>query len=124
MKAKTLIVLSLITLLIASCSNSRNPKLIVKLVVDETQDRLGNNGMPVSMPLGNAGQSPSFNSISAHYLELSQSANKQLGEGSILYHAPETTKGGENAIDLNELIDPVLNYSCLLYTSPSPRDRG
>lgn len=108
MKAKTLIVLSLITLLLASCSNSRNPKLIVKLVVDETQDRLGNNGMPVSMPLGNAGQSPSFNSISAHYLELSQSATKQLGEGSILYHAPETNKGGENAIDFRraEIVAP------------------
>ena len=108
MKVKNLLVLLLITSILVSCSNSRKPKLIVKLVVDETQDRLGNNGMPVTMPLGNAGQSPLFNSISAHYLELSQSASTQLGEGTVLYHAPETSRGGEDAIDFRkaEVVEP------------------
>ena len=108
MKLKNLFVLLLITSILVSCSNSRKPKLIVKLVVDETQGRLGNNGMPVTMPLGNAGQSPLFNSISAHYLELSQSASTQLGEGTVLYHAPETSRGGEDAIDFRkaEVVEP------------------
>ncbi|REJ63628.1 MAG: hypothetical protein DWQ21_02245 [Bacteroidetes bacterium] len=95
----TLLMLIAITAGLSSCRSNRNPKLMVKLVVDDTQDRLGNNGLPAALPFGNAGQNPMFNSISAHYLELAPTPYTQLGEGEILYHAPETTKGGDNAID-------------------------
>jgi hypothetical protein len=80
------------------------PKLIIKIVLDETQERLGNNGIPVAIPTGNAGQSPLFNGISAHYLELAQSPYTLLGQGEVLYHAPETANGGENAIDFSKAI--------------------
>lgn len=104
MRTKCLIVLSILALGLSSCRNSRSPKLIVKLVVDPTQARLGNNGLPSALPDENAGQNPQFNSLSAHYLELAPSAYTQLGEGQVLYHAPETTKGGDNAIDFRRSI--------------------
>ena len=42
----TLLMLIAITAGLSSCRSNRNPKLMVKLVVDDTQDRLGNNGLP------------------------------------------------------------------------------
>jgi hypothetical protein len=80
------------------------PKLIVKLVLDPNQERLGNTGLSAAIPAGNAGQSPVFNGLSAHYLELAQGPYTALGKGAILYHAPETTKYGENAIDFSQAI--------------------
>lgn len=92
-----------------SCSKDENiqdkePKLIVKLVMNENQVRLGNNGSPVSLPIGNAGQTPIFNGIAAHYLELAQGPFTSLGNGEIIFHAPETNLGGENAIDFSKSI--------------------
>ena len=82
----------------------KEPKLIVKLVLNDNQERLGNAGKPASIPVGNAGQTPIFNGISAHYLELAPSAYTQLGSGSILYHAAETSQGGSIAIDFSKAI--------------------
>lgn len=78
------------------------PKLIVKIQVDSTLGRLGNNGQPVAMPAGHAGQNPVVRKIGAHYLELSQTATTPLGGGDVLYHAPETTLGGSTAIDFDQ----------------------
>jgi hypothetical protein len=49
-----------------------------------------------------AGQSPVFNKMSAHYVELAPTAFTALGSGAVLYKAPETTVGGENAIDFEK----------------------
>ncbi len=99
----------LVSAVLFSCNSaddepSAGPKLVVKLSVDPNQERLGNLGEPVSVPDSNAGQNPKFNGISAHYLELAQTAFTQLGDGEILYHAPETNEGGENAIDFSRSI--------------------
>ena len=56
----TLLMLIAITAGLSSCRSNRNPKLMVKLVVDDTQERLGNNGLPAALPFGNAGQNPMF----------------------------------------------------------------
>jgi hypothetical protein len=77
---------------------NNEPKLIFKFKLDSTQVRLGNLGQPVTIPAGNAGQSPKFNGISAHYIELAPSAFTQIGNGAILYHQQETTQGGATAI--------------------------
>ena len=88
---------------ISCTSNSvAEPMLIVKFKFDPNQVRLNNLGQPSSVPTGNAAQSPVFNSISAHYMEMAPSAFTQLGQGAILYHAPETNAGGANAIDFNQ----------------------
>jgi hypothetical protein len=81
---------------------SNEPSLIVKLTVDSTQVRLGNIGTPVSVPAGHAAQNPHFNKIAAHYMELAPSPFTLLGQGEILYHAPETNIGGATAIDFSK----------------------
>lgn len=81
---------------------AEEPQLIIKFKFDPTQIRLNSLGQPSAVPAGNAAQSPIFNSISAHYLELTPNAFTQVGHGAILYHAPETTLGGANAIDFSQ----------------------
>ncbi len=76
--------------------------LIVKFQFDPNQARLNNLGQPSTVAPGNSAQTPIFNLISSHYLEMAPNANTQLGQGTILYHAPETTAGGANAIDFNQ----------------------
>ncbi|HEY0091369.1 MAG TPA: hypothetical protein VGB43_02690, partial [Flavobacterium sp.] len=78
------------------------PMLIVKFKFDENQIRLNNLGQPSAVLPGNAAQSPTFNTISAHYLELAQNAYTQLGQGDVLYHADETVQGGSTAIDFSK----------------------
>ena len=96
-------------LFFAACKKDDNPsptepKLIVKLKTDPTQQRLGNLGQPANLPSGHAGQNPRFNKIASHYLEFAPSALTALGAGTVLYYAPETTAGGANAIDFSRSI--------------------
>lgn len=81
---------------------AQEPMLIIKFKFDDNQARLNNLGQPSVIPFGNAAQTPLFNSISSHYIELAQNATTQLGEGQIIYHAPETVVGGSNAIDFSQ----------------------
>ena len=76
--------------------------LLVKFKFNKDQQRLNNFGQPSSVSAGNAAQSPNFNTISAHYFELASNANTQIGQGTILYHAPETYAGGSKAIDFSQ----------------------
>ena len=90
-----------------SCSKDADdaleePMLIIKFKFDPTQARLNNLGQLSTVPAGNAAQSPIFNTISSHYVEMAPTATTQLGQGTILYHAPETTAGGSNAIDFSQ----------------------
>lgn len=82
-------------------NNNTSPKLIFKFKFDSTQVRLNNFGQPDTLPAGHAGISPKFNAMSAHYIELAPDAYTQLGAGTVLYKAPETTIGGANAIDFD-----------------------
>lgn len=99
---------ALLVLPFVSCSNDQDdeleegPMLIVKFKFDSNQARLNNLGQPATVATGNAAQSPIFNTISAHYMELAPNANTQIGQGQIIYHAPETTLGGSNAIDFSQ----------------------
>ncbi len=107
MKNYSLILLAITSFF--SCSDdekpvTNQPQLIIKLTVNPEQARLGNDGSPTTIPNENAGQNPIFNSISAHYLELAPNATTLLGEGAILYQAPETNTGGDNAIDFDKSI--------------------
>ena len=78
------------------------PNLIIKFKFDPNQVRLNNLGEPAIIPSGNSAQTPVFNSISAHYFELASNAFTQLGQGVVLYHAPETMAGGSSAIDFDQ----------------------
>ena len=93
--------------LLPSCSKdeltqNNGPNLVFTFKFDPNQERLNNFGLPAAIPAGHAAQTPVFNSISAHYAELTPNAVTQIGQGQILYKAPETTAGGSNAIDFSK----------------------
>ncbi|HSD15502.1 MAG TPA: hypothetical protein VLB74_12700 [Flavobacterium sp.] len=110
MTIKNVLMFATLSMLLFSCTDKDDsveitppgPQLIVKFKFDPTQVRLNNLGQPSTVAAGNAAQSPVFNAISSHYLELAPNANTALGAGTILYHAPETTAGGTNAIDFSK----------------------
>lgn len=83
-------------------TTTTDPKLVFKFKFDAAQERLNNIGQPSAMPAGHAGQSPVFNTMSAHYIELAPTALTALGKGVILYRAAETNSGGSNAIDFEK----------------------
>jgi hypothetical protein len=106
MKKVYLILIFLIAALpFFSCSSDNSPEepmLIIKFQFDENQARLNNLGQPSIVAAGNAAQSPIFNTISAHYMELAPNAFSQIGQGTVIYHAPETNLGGNSAIDFDQ----------------------
>ena len=78
------------------------PRLIFKFKFDSTQVRLDNLGNLSEIPSNHGAQSPRFNAMSAHYIELTENQFTLPGAGTVLYHAPETTAGGSNAIDFSQ----------------------
>jgi hypothetical protein len=108
MKQFTLMVLCAASFSFFTSCNKESPlakpaaKLIFQFQFDSTQTRLNNVGQPASLPQGNAGQSPMFNKMSAHYIELAPNMTTALGTGTVLYKAPETTAGGNTAIDFEK----------------------
>lgn len=113
---KTFFLLLSTALVFASCSKDEDPQptannngdsgpnLIFKLYFDSTLARLDNFGNPSAIPAGNSAQSPRFNAMSAHYIEFAQDSTTQLGQGEIVFHGPETTAGGPNAVDFDQAI--------------------
>lgn len=108
LRTHTLIVSSVFVLIFSSCKKDEDPietpviptkRLIFSFAFDPTQQRLDSFGNPSTVPPGRAAQSPDFNSISAHYIELTPSATTLLGNGEVLYNGVQTTTGGETAID-------------------------
>jgi hypothetical protein len=106
MKSQRIFILILFSVAIISCkkenNNSGSGNLVFKFKFDSTQARLNNIGQPSTIPPGNAAQSPVFNKMSVHYIELTSTALVPLGQGSVLYRAPETTAGGSTAIDFEK----------------------
>lgn len=78
-----------------------NGDMTFSFAFDSTQVRLNNLGQPSTIPAGHAGQSPKFNSMSAHYIELSKDMHTPVGQGEVLYLGSETTKGGDLAVDFD-----------------------
>lgn len=79
-----------------------NHQLNFQFKFDPNQARLNNFGQTSTMASGHAGQSPKFNKISAHYIELTPSATTPLGQGVIVFKNEETTQGGDKAIDFSK----------------------
>lgn len=103
------IMLGIAVLLLNSCTKEdpapippggdAGPRLILKFRFDSTQVRLNNLGQPTAVPAGRGAQSPRFNTMSAHYVEFAPNATTALGQGEVVYLAPETNLGGNTAID-------------------------
>lgn len=101
-----LFILTLVSfVLLSSCKKNNSttePQVTFIFKFDSTQDRLNNLGQPSGVAAGNKAQSPKFNTMSAHYVELTPNQFTALGAGAVLYKAPETTVGGSNAIDFSK----------------------
>lgn len=78
------------------------PVLRFKFVFDSTLPRLDNLGNPEPVEAGHAAQSPAFNLIGAHYIELAPTMYTALGTGTVLYVGAETTEGGVKALDFDQ----------------------
>jgi hypothetical protein len=98
-----------ILLLAVSCKKDHTPdpvqpaapRLIFKFKFDSTQVRLNSLGQVSSVPSNHGAQCPVFHGMSSHYIELTPNATTAIGGGDVVYHAPETTAGGPNAIDFD-----------------------
>ncbi len=106
MKVQTIFAMVIAMFVFQSCqkensSGTGEAKINFIFKFDSTQIRLNAVGQPSPMPVGNAGQSPRFNTMSAHYVELAPNATTALGSGAILYKAPQVTTGGASAIDFS-----------------------
>ena len=89
-----------------------------QVAFDTQQPRLNNIGQPATIPAGNAAQTPVFQSMSIHYIELSPTALTPLGKGAVVYLGTETTKGGENAVDFDKAAVVVTNQTFAKGTLP------
>jgi len=105
----------LLMLSIYGCSDNDNdtpapaePRLVFKFVFDSTQARLDNFGNPSALPANHGAQSPVFNKMSAHYIEMAPNQFTLLGQGEVVYHNEETIAGGSTAIDFSKS-NPVGN---------------
>jgi hypothetical protein len=104
----TILIISILSLGFLACQQDVNigsdsPKLIFKFKFDSTQVRLNNLGIAAPKVLvGNAAQSGAITKMSAHYIELATGAFTRLGNGTIIYKAPETASGGSTAIDFQQ----------------------
>lgn len=91
---------------ISGCTKSDTqpdgPYIVFKFKFDPNQTRYDSFGNVATVPNGHAAQSPTFHSISGHYIELTPSALTALGQGEIVYKGPETTAGGDNAVDFDK----------------------
>ncbi|MCG9910831.1 MAG: hypothetical protein MH137_05965 [Flavobacteriales bacterium] len=108
MKTKlTLFAAAVVALSFTACKKNKEdgPRLVFKFQFDSTQARLNNVGQPSVIPAGNAAQTPMFNLLSGHYIELAPTAFTALGTGEVIYHAPEVNVSGgmfNTAIDHNK----------------------
>ena len=111
--AINLVLIAFFSLFILSCKKDKEeppaatptePQLIFKFKFDSTQVRLGSDGQPEAVPSNHSAQSPRFNKMSAHYIELSPSSTTLPGAGLQVYKNTETTAGGSTAIDFEKSI--------------------
>lgn len=80
------------------------PRLVFKIKLDPNQPRLDNFGQPATIPANHGAQTPVFDHISAHYIELIPNAFIQVGNGEVVFHGVETTAGGAIAADFDQAI--------------------
>lgn len=107
MKHLPLVLIATLTFAFSGCNTTEDqqpdgPYLVFKFRFDPNQERFDSFGQPATVPNGHAAQSPSFNSISGHYVELIPSAWTALGAGEVVYQGAETNAGGAMAIDFNQ----------------------
>jgi hypothetical protein len=121
---KKLNVLFLLTLVVfASCKKDTTnttttppataaPQLKFVFKFDSTQNRLNSQGQITNtLPTGHQAQSPKFNGMSAHYIEMTKNNMTAIGAGTVLYTTPTvvspsfTVTNGTTSQVYNDAID-------------------
>ena len=82
------------------------PKLIFKLKFDPNQQRLDGRGQPAVVPDTHSTQTPDFNAMSAHYIELTPNEYTIPGQGVQVYKGATISGQGVVTIDGDDL-DPI-----------------
>jgi len=115
----------LFILVFTSCNKDEeptsSPNIIFKFKFDPDQERLGNFGESQSIPSSHAAQTPTFNMMGAHYIELSKKDDIPAYNGTFIYESPVTNNGGTEAIDFEQALyagDGEVFYSTELNAIP------
>ncbi|MBL7818383.1 MAG: hypothetical protein JNL70_25450 [Saprospiraceae bacterium] len=85
------------------CKEKVEAKIHFRVKFDGLQERLNSKGFPTGVGSGNAAQTPLMNQIGVQKLELTTNNTTEQGKGLILFSTPETSAGGENAIDFSQV---------------------
>lgn len=95
---------AVLVVLTACQKKEEEPKLVFKLKFDPTQERLNEKGEVITqLPDTHAAQTPFFNGMSAHYIELTPNAITIPGEGERVYQGPTIGNKGTVNIGGDEL---------------------
>jgi hypothetical protein len=103
-------ILALLLFSLYACKKGENMppaaenQLMFSFRFDQNQPRLNNIGQPAPIPQDHAAQTPGFQAMSVHYIELAPNALTQLGKGAILYQGIETDAGGSPAVDFDKAL--------------------
>ena len=84
--------------------NSTDRKIRFQFKFDENQERLGAIGQASVIPEGNAAQTPDFQKLSVHVIDMTPNRFTPYGEGFLAYKGAETSAGGSNAVDFDKAI--------------------
>ncbi len=87
-------------------TTKNEPQLIFKLKFDPTQQRLDGLGNVALLPDTHGAQSPSFNTMSAHYIELTPNNYTLPGQGVKIFKGSTTSAYGQVTVAGNNL-DPI-----------------
>ena len=101
-KSKT-IALTLALVSFMACSKQPDKMLHFVVKFDPLQEKLGNNGLPTTLKTGLAAQTPAMNSIGISGIELVKDDFTKFGQGVDVFSTPETTSGGEKALDYQQV---------------------
>jgi hypothetical protein len=100
-----LCILSLIvcSLFSTGCKKQQTYSVHFRVKFDGFQERLNKTGYPSSVGSGKAAQTPLMNHIGIQMLELATNNTTAVGKGTILLSTPQTTSGGEEAINFSQV---------------------
>lgn len=108
MKKTSLILSALIGITLLSCSTEEpvknpnyEPRLHITFIMDVDAERLDNLGNPISIPEGNAAQSPDFEVLGLHFIGLYPDKFTPYDKGVTITSTTTTGSGGATAIDFD-----------------------
>lgn len=101
----TSIIIFAVLVLISSCKDKEEetePMLVFKYTLDPNGERLDNFGEPAVMPAGNAAQTPAFNKLGVHSIELINYVVSLPTTSTVIYKGEDVTVNGDLAIDFDK----------------------